>query len=118
MKQAMLKALKSSFGIVAKASEQAGINRTTHYLWLEKDKDYAKQIRDLKEYKKDFIESKLLNLISNGDTAATIFAAKTQLKDRGYVERTELTGENGKDLGTMIPVINLNVVQPPKDEED
>jgi len=52
----------------------------------------------LKEYKKDFIESKLIKLINEGDTAATIFAAKTQLKDRGYIERQEITGADGNEL--------------------
>ena len=98
MKAAMLAALKANFGVIARSAEAAGINRTTHYTWMDSDPDYKAAVIELKEYKKDFIESKLLKLINDGDVASTIFAAKTQLKDRGYIERTELTGADGKDL--------------------
>lgn len=98
MKAAMLEALRVSFGIIAHAAEKVGIDRTTHYKWMNDDSEYKTAVSELKEYKKDFIESKLIKLINEGDTAATIFAAKTQLKDRGYIERTELTGADGKDL--------------------
>ena len=106
MKAAMLEALKVSFGIIAHAAQQVGINRTTHYTWLDSDPEYKAAVAELKEYKKDFIESKLIKLINEGDTAATIFAAKTQLKDRGYIERTELTGADGKVL------IPINIIMP------
>ena len=106
----MLEALKVSFGIIAHAAQQVGINRTTHYLWIESDPEYKAAVADLKEYKKDFIESKLIKLINEGDTAATIFAAKTQLKDRGYVERSEITGADGGPV--EMAAIAINIVQP------
>jgi len=109
-KKAMLEALKVSFGIIAHAAQQVGINRTTHYLWIESDPEYKAAVADLKEYKKDFIESKLIKLINEGDTAATIFAAKTQLKDRGYVERSEITGADGGPV--EMAAIAINIVQP------
>src|SRR5690606_13098827 len=98
LKKAMLEALRVSFGIIARAAEQVGIHRTTHYTWLESDPEYKAAVADLKEYKKDFVESKLMKLINDGDTAATIFAAKTLCKDRGYVERQELTGADGQPV--------------------
>lgn len=100
LKAAMLEALRASFGIIARAAEQVGINRTTHYTWMDSDPEYKAAVEELKEYKKDFIESKLIKLINDGDVASTIFAAKTQLKDRGYVERTELSGPDGKPVVT------------------
>lgn len=115
MKSAMLEALKVSFGIIAHAAQQVGISRQTHYGWLEDDPEYKQSVVDLKEYKKDFIESKLIKLINEGDTAATIFAAKTQLKDRGYVERTELTGADGGPV--QLPAITINVVKPEDKQE-
>ena len=113
-KQAMLEALTLSFGVVAHAAKQVGIDRSTHYLWMETDPEYKAAYGDLKEYKKDFIESKLIKLINEGDTAATIFAAKTQLKDRGYIERTELTGADGKDLNYNV---TLNLGGQPNNNE-
>ena len=109
-KKAMLEALTLSFGVVAHAAKQVGINRTTHYLWMDDDPGYKAAVADLKEYKKDFIESKLIKLINDGDTAATIFAAKTQLKDRGYVERSEITGADGGPV--EMAAISINIVQP------
>lgn len=94
-KRAMLDAMRATFGIIKQAAEQVGINRTTHYLWLSKDKKYAAAIAELEEVKKDFVENKLLKLIENGDSPATTFAAKTLLKDRGYILRTEVTGKDG-----------------------
>jgi len=114
-KKAMLEALKVSFGIIAHAAQQVGINRTTHYLWIESDPEYKAAVADLKEYKKDFIESKLIKLINEGDTAATIFAAKTQLKDRGYVERSEITGADGGPV--EMAAIAINIVQPKESNE-
>lgn len=102
-KQAMLKAMQATFGVVKLAADQAGIDRTTHYVWMKEDADYAAAVHDLKEVKKDFIESKLLNLVQTGDTAATIFAAKTLLKDRGYVERQEI-----EHSGHITPLMNID----------
>lgn len=109
-KKAMLEALAVTFGVVAHAAKQVGIDRTTHYTWLDSDPEYKAAVADLKEYKKDFIESKLIKLINDGDTAATIFAAKTQLKDRGYVERSEITGADGGPV--EMAAIAINIVQP------
>ena len=53
-KQAMLEALTLSFGVIAHAAKQVGIDRTTHYTWLDDDPEYKAAVADLKEYKKDF----------------------------------------------------------------
>lgn len=90
LKVAMLEALRVTFGIIAHAAKQVGVSRQVHYDWLENDPEYKADVAELKEYKKDFVESKLFKLINEGDVASTIFASKTLLKDRGYVERTEV----------------------------
>lgn len=94
-KRAMLDALKATFGVVAQAADKVGIDRTTHYMWLDKDPKYKQAVLELEELKKDFVESKLLKLIQDGDTSATIHAAKGLLVDRGYVFRQEITGKGG-----------------------
>jgi hypothetical protein len=40
----------------------------------------------------------LHTLIDNGDVASTIFYLKTKGKKRGFVERTELTGNEGQPI--------------------
>lgn len=109
-KKNMLEALKATFGVITRAAEQVGICRAVHYDWLKEDPEYAAAYAELTELKKDFVESKLLKLVNDGDTAATIFAAKTLCKDRGYVEKwqQEISGPDGTSLAP--PVINVHVV--------
>ena len=86
LKKAMVEALEQSLGIVTAAAKNVGISRKTHYEWLKDDKDYAAAVAALENVALDFAESKLHNLIKNGDTTATIFYLKTKGKGRGYVE--------------------------------
>ena len=94
-KEAMLSALESQLGIVSSACGIVGISRQTHYRWLDEDKDYAREVKDLKNFALDFAESKLLECIKNNKETSIIFYLKTQGKMRGYIERQEIdTGEN------------------------
>ena len=43
-KKLMLEALENNLGIVEASRKQVGISRQTHYLWMEKDKDYAAKV--------------------------------------------------------------------------
>ena len=49
------------------------------------------------------VEGQLLSQIRRGNITAIIFFLKTKAKHRGYVERHEYTGKDGKDI-----VINLS----------
>lgn len=98
-KKNMISALKASFGVITVASDAAGVDRTTHYKWMKSDKEYARQVLELEEKKKDFVEHKLIALINNGNPQATIYAAEALLKDRGYVKRQEVTGKGGAPVG-------------------
>jgi len=100
-KKAMIEALGKMLGIVKTACETVGIARSTHYEWLENDPQYKAEVNNLLELKRDFVESKLLKLVDNGDTAATIFAAKSLLKSRGYVERQEITGADASPINII-----------------
>ncbi len=81
----MLAALKISLGIVSTACAKVGINRTTYYTWLKKDKSFAAKVSEIEEEALDFAESSLLCQIEAGNTTATIFYLKTKGKKRGYV---------------------------------
>ena len=98
-KEAMIQALEKSLGIVTQACKSVGIERKTHYNWLRNDMDYANAVNDLKAVALDFAESQLHKQINGGNTSATIFYLKCQGKDRGYVERVEITGaEDGTPI--------------------
>lgn len=81
-KRAMLNALKANLGIVTPACEQVGIDRTTHYLWLEKDPEYKAEYERIGEQTIDFAENALLKSIKGGSDTATIFYLKTKGKKR------------------------------------
>jgi hypothetical protein len=88
-KEAMLKALEESLGVVTMAAKKIGIDRRTHYLWMNTDEDYKAAVEDLQDVVLDFAESRLHKLVEKGDTASTIFLLKTKGKRRGYIERTD-----------------------------
>ena len=91
MKEKFLEAYPKKIFNVTLTCKDIGIVRATFYNWLNSDPDFEAAIRAAHETKKDFIESKLLQLIDGNNVAAIIFACKCLLKDRGYVERQELT---------------------------
>jgi transcriptional regulator of acetoin/glycerol metabolism len=92
-KDAMVKALEKSLGVVTTACRNIGIDRATHYRWLEDDPKYKAAVQALSDVALDFAESKLHSLIQEGDTTATIFYLKTKGKQRGYIERQEVSTE-------------------------
>lgn len=97
-KEEVLKALNSNMGIVAGACRKAGISRYTFYKWYNEDELFAEKCDDVKELQKDFAEALILKKMKDGDTTMLIFYAKTQMKDRGYNERQEITGADGAPL--------------------
>jgi hypothetical protein len=86
----MLTALEHSLGIVTPAAAMAGIDRGTHYNWLKSDPHYKAAVEAIEELQFDFVETKLLENVKGGNVIAQIFFAKTKMKRRGYVERTEV----------------------------
>jgi len=110
-KDAMLQALTSTLGNVTEAAEKIGIARKTHYEWLKDDAEYKAAVDSLKNVALDFAESQLKKLMEGAErqalthdgkvvtikdapnTSAVIFYLKTQGKQRGYIERQELSTE-------------------------
>jgi hypothetical protein len=98
LKVNMIAALEKSMGIVTSACKKAKIARSTHYGWMTDDPEYKAAVDALSDVALDFAESKLMQSINNGSDTATIFYLKTKGKKRGYIERSEVTGADGKDL--------------------
>lgn len=110
-KDAMIQALTSSLGNVTEAAEKIGIRRETHYAWMKEDEEYKAAVDSLKNVALDFAESQLKKLMEGAErqalthdgevvtikdapnTSAVIFYLKTQGKQRGYIERQELSTE-------------------------
>jgi hypothetical protein len=97
-KSVFLKKYETTLGNISISCNEAKINRSTFYAWMEKDVDFRQQVEAINEKSVDFVESALLNQIKEGNTTATIFFLKTKGKNRGYVERQEITGKDGQPL--------------------
>ena len=98
-KKLMYEAMTSQLGVVTAATNQVGINRTTHYKWLKEDENYRIWIEELPELTGDFVENALLRQIKSGNTACIIFYCKTKLKNRGYIEQQNIKTEHSGSLG-------------------
>jgi hypothetical protein len=87
---------------------------------MKLDEEYREAVESISDKALDHVESKLFQLIDGatrevvaGDEIVTIkdspnptaciFYLKTKGKKRGYVERQELTGEDGKPIVIGIP---------------
>ena len=105
-KESLLKSLEQSLGVVTVACKKADIPRSTYYKWLKEDESFAEQVRDIENVALDFAESQLHKQISDNSTAATIFYLKTKGKNRGYVERQEITGVEGMPTNFQIEIID------------
>ncbi len=104
-KEAMLKALENSLGVVTVACKQSDTPRSTYYKWLKEDEEFAKSVKEIENIALDFAESQLHSQMKDGNTSATIFYLKTKGKKRGYIERSELDLSSGDE-----PIkINVNI---------
>ena len=114
-KKAFLENLVTCNKNITEACKMTNIDRQTYYNWIEKDKDFKEKCDDANEAVHDHVVSKLHEKI-NGITMAgkdgtvyttqpditgIIFYLKTQCKDRGYVERQEITGKDGDAIKTQ-----------------
>lgn len=87
--------LRESYGIVSIACEKSGVGRTTFYRWKQQDAQFSEAVDEILETQGDYVENRLLQLITEGDTSATIFYCKTKLKSRGYTERDKPSAPTG-----------------------
>tara|TARA_R110002153_G_scaffold32752_12_gene99102 strand:+ start:3220 stop:3651 length:432 start_codon:yes stop_codon:yes gene_type:complete len=108
----MLEALEKSLGVVSSAAKSVGIDRSTHYDWINKDSErfdntYSEAVKMIEGVALDFVESQLFQKIQGvkkvietdggkeivykkePDTAAIIFYLKTKGKKRGYIEKIQ-----------------------------
>jgi hypothetical protein len=88
-KKKLLKALEKTLGVVTKACNQTGVNRSTFYEWYNKDKKFKSEVDSIGDMAIDYAETALHNRIKDGSDTAIIFYLKTKGKKRGYVEKTE-----------------------------
>jgi hypothetical protein len=91
----IIDALGESHGMIAPAARSLGCSRDTIRRYLAEYAEIAQAIADEREATTDLAENKLRDAIIRGEAWAICFYLKCMAKDRGYVERGELTGTNG-----------------------
>lgn len=107
--EAFLENLLTARGVVTDAARLTGISIDSPYAWIREDPIFKARVEEVKEMSIDFVESALFRQIENDVPASTIFFLKTRAKHRGYVERTEMTGPEGRPLEIRVikPVVQF-----------
>lgn len=91
----VITAIEKASGIIKNAAKLLGCSRQTVYNYINNYATVKQAYDDANENMVDYVESKLIEQISVGNTTAIIFYLKTKGKHRGYTERTEHTGADG-----------------------
>jgi hypothetical protein len=104
-KEQFLEVLEKKMGIVSQATKAMGLDRTTPYRWMREDEDFKDAVSEVQNVVLDFAEGKLYELVQDKNPTAVIFLLKTKGKNRGYIERTEITGMDGGGLDVRIEVV-------------
>ena len=90
----MVRALEESKGLIAPAARALGCSRDTIRSYIDEYAEVAEAKLDQREAVTDMAENALYAAILRGEAWAVCFYLKCMAKDRGYVERAELTGAN------------------------
>ena len=92
-KRDALEVLKKSFGNVSLTCEKVGVSRQTFYKWRNDDPEFNAEVEAINERTLDFVESKLMEGINNGNTRLIMFYLNCKGRKRGYGLKNETEGE-------------------------
>lgn len=94
----IIAALKATHGLVYLAAEKIGCTAPTIYNRVKESYSVSEALKTSRNRIKDVAEAKLYTALGEGEAWAVTFFLKTKGKKRGYVERSEVTGKDGKAL--------------------
>jgi hypothetical protein len=92
-------ALQRTNGVQAAAAVLLGVHRNTIQNYLKKYPEVKAEYEAQRETLVDLAEQKLFQKVKDGDWNAIRFVLATLGKNRGYAERSEVTGADGRPLG-------------------
>jgi hypothetical protein len=104
-----LHALVSSNFNPSEACRRVCIAKKTLMKWTQTDLEFNQLMQEIDWHKKNFLEGGLFKLVEEGDTIATIFANKTQNRDRGYDERQTIEVKGSIHHTHSIDIDSLNL---------
>ena len=88
--------LTETRGMVFLAAKKLGCSDDTIYNYAKRYKAVGDALRQQRGQFVDMAELKLWNAVNEGEAWAVQFALRTLGKERGYVERQEVTGKDGE----------------------
>jgi hypothetical protein len=112
------KALQETNGLVSKASKLVGIGSNLIYSRISQSPYLRRVLDEIRNERVDLAESKLTEALGRGEPYAVTLTLKTLGKDRGYTERSELTGPDNSPLFDTdhIVVVEHGKFDKPKEE--
>lgn len=96
----VIAALNQSKGFLAPTASALSCSLSTVNNYIKKHSTIREALYEIKESRTDFVESKLFKAIGEDNLTAIIFYLKTQAKNRGYSEKSEVE-LTGKDAGLI-----------------
>lgn len=108
-----LYALTSSNFNISRAMRKLQINRKQFDGWVANEPDFAELMAEVHWHKKNFFEDALINRVAAGDTPAVIFAAKTQLKERGYNEKIDINVQQDINITSLQVSVQFDQLELP-----
>lgn len=94
-----------------KHKKEKETNRKTIERRVKASADLQEARKEATEILLDVSENKLLQLINQGDRSAIIFFLKCKGKDRGYIERQEITGTMKTEVQKPNPYDELSTAE-------
>ena len=104
-KNAFVDILRANGGNIKQSCIKANMGRSTYYGWIDDDKEFENEVRDVNEELLDFTESQLMKHITKGNLTAIIFYLKTKGQRRGYIEKQYI---NQKQMTTPIKIFEFS----------
>lgn len=98
----IIEALRATNGLISLAAKRLGCNPTTIYRRAERVQSVRRVIDECRAELVDEAEQALRNAILDREPWAVALTLRTLGKNRGYVERQELTGGDGEPLEVRI----------------
>ena len=102
-----LRAVEDTGAILKNAAKKLGVARSTVYVAKDTWPELAAAIVEEREKVADMVEQRILEQCQQGNMTALIWYSKTQMKNRGYVERQEVTGKDGGPIKHEVDVDEL-----------
>lgn len=103
-------ALEKSAGIMSVAAERLGVDRSTICRRAQKSQRLRNVIDAATERSMDVAEAALMRAVQKGEAWAVCFFLKCKAKQRGYSERTEITGPAGKPVEVAVSETELDKI--------